>query len=81
MRTDGVSLASGVITDDIGLHEDDVEPYTADSVGTSCEDVATDGFGFFWNALIDGRGLCTDITGDEVVVDGRPTTDETANDV
>ena len=65
----------------IGLHEDDVEPYTADSVGTSCEGVATDGFGFFWNALIDGRGLCTDITGDEVVVDGRPTTDETADDV
>ena len=57
------------------------EAYTTDSVGTSFEDATAEGFGFFWNVIIDGRGLCTDITGDEAVVDGRPTTDVTADDV
>ena len=57
------------------------EAYTADSVGTSCEDPPAERFGFFWKVPIDGRGLCTDITGDEVVLDGRPTTNVTADDV
>ena len=46
VRTDDVRLITGVITDDVGLQENDVEADTADSVGTSCEDATADRFGF-----------------------------------